>query len=123
MITRMWIAVFVFVSLAFSQLPAPVSRKALIDALQIGGMSQRELLQLVKQRGVEFRLNSESEADLRKNGASPELVQAVKTGYRATMPVSPASSPALTNLKPLTKTEVVTLLHAGTEADRIMQVA
>jgi hypothetical protein len=109
----------------------PITKKGLVDALKIGGLTQPELVQFVKQRGVDFRLTPSDEGELKTAGASADLLAAVKSSYRA-VPATPpqtqtqAQAPASIKsgpAKPLTKTEIVTLLQVGTPSDRIVQLA
>ncbi len=76
----------------------PISKKGLIDALHIGGLSNGELVQLVRQRGVNFVLTPEVERELRQAHASPELIEAVQANNRsAVVPptVAPEVRPAI----------------------------
>ncbi|HUQ90455.1 MAG TPA: hypothetical protein VM120_02160 [Bryobacteraceae bacterium] len=106
---------------ASAQSAKPISKKGLIDALKIGGLTQQEMVQFVKQRGVDFKATPVDEGELRAAGASQELLTAVKASFRAPA-VEPASSKAA-GAKPLSKTEIVTLLQVGTPSPRIIQLA
>jgi hypothetical protein len=120
------IAVFFFLLIlhASAQAVKPISKKGLLDALQIGGLTQSELELFVKQRGVDFKLAAQDEAELRKAGASQGLVDAVKAHYRAPVPSStPASSGKQKNAHPLSKAEIMTLLQVGTPSSRIVDLA
>jgi hypothetical protein len=57
----------------------PITKKGLVDALKIGGLTQPELVQFVKQRGVDFRLTPSDEGELKTAGASADLLAAVKS--------------------------------------------
>jgi len=106
---------------ALAQGPKPVGKQGILDALKIGGLTQAELVQFVKQRGVDFRPTPAEEADLRRAGASTQLVAAVRASYRDT--TQNASAPRVISPKPLTRTEVVTLLEVGTPSQKILAVA
>jgi len=110
----------------------PITKKGLIDALKIGGLTQPEMVQFVKQRGVDFKPSATDELELKSAGASAELLVAVKGSYR--QPAQAAAPPATQQAqapasvkgaptKPLTKTEIVTLLQVGTPSERIVQLA
>jgi hypothetical protein len=110
----------------------PITKKGLVDALKIGGLTQPEMVQFVKQRGVDFKPSPADEAELRTAGASPDLIATVKASYRQPVqPPAPAqqtqaqssASLKVAPAKPLTKTEIVTLLQVGTPSDRIIQLA
>lgn len=92
----------------------PISRKGLVDALKIGGLSVQELTQFVEKRGVDFQLDADGERELRSAGAQNELIDAVKKNFRGAAP-APAAAP-------LAKSEILTLLQVGTPPTRIEQL-
>lgn len=96
----------------------PISRQGLVEALKIGGLTPQELVQLVGQRGVSFKLTPDAEAELRTAGATPALIEAVRAGYRA--PAAPAAPKA--GGPPLTKNEIMTLLSVGTPPARVEEL-
>jgi hypothetical protein len=61
----------------------PITKNGLIQALKIGGLSQKELSDQVTRRGVDFALNPDTENDLRHAGASGDLLKAVRENYHA----------------------------------------
>ncbi len=67
----------------------PIKKKGLIDALGTGGLSAAELIDLIHQRGVNFRLAFDDEEELRNAGASPAVLEAIRKYYHST-PISPA---------------------------------
>jgi hypothetical protein len=71
--------------LAQAPAPEPLTRDALLEALQ-GGRDTAQLADIVRQQGSAFFPSAEDEAALRAAGAPPALVKALKTGYR---PVGP----------------------------------
>jgi flagellar basal body-associated protein FliL len=106
------------VSPAGAQAPKPITKQGLIDALRIGGLTLQELMQFVRDRGVDFQVTPEVEAELRSAAAQRELIEAVRGSFRgAVAPGAPAVPAA-----PLTKNEIVTLLQVGTPATRIEQL-
>jgi hypothetical protein len=68
---------------ALAQSTKPISENGLVKALQIGGMSDQELIQNVRKRGVSFVLTPEIEAELRQAGASQQLLAVVRSSSRA----------------------------------------
>ncbi len=60
----------------------PITKSGLTHALQIGGLSQKELADQVARRGVDFTVTSETETDLRHAGADSALIEAVREHYR-----------------------------------------
>lgn len=69
-------------SVALAQASKPITYKGLTDALKIGGLESSEIAQLVNQRGVDFELTSEREAELKSLGATSALLRAVRANYR-----------------------------------------
>ena len=82
-----WLVVVLLLHLAAlasasPQHSAPIKKKGLIDALKTGGLSAAELIDLISQRGVNFRVTYDDEQELLDAGASPAVVEAVKKHYR-----------------------------------------
>jgi len=73
----------------------PISKNGLTEALKIGGLSQQELVSLVKRRGVDFVPSPEMESELRAAGAGDDLIAAVRSSYRGpTQTVAPNPPPS-----------------------------
>jgi hypothetical protein len=107
----------------------PITREAVEETLKSGKASAQELTHFVKLRGVDFQLTSEIETHLRRQGATPDLLLAIKSNFRGSTvlprslaPASPASSKSQAS-KPLTKAEVLTLLQVETPGSRILDLA
>lgn len=60
----------------------PITLKGLLDALDTHGLSNDELAQIVKSRGVDFQLTPKAESELRAAGADAALLAAVRSSYR-----------------------------------------
>jgi hypothetical protein len=60
----------------------PITKNGLTHALEIGGLSQKELVDQVNRRGVDFTVTAQSEAELRRAGAEDSLIEAVRENYR-----------------------------------------
>ncbi len=82
---------------AAPQHAAPIKKKGLLDALGTGGLSAAELIDLINQRGVNFRLAYDDEDELRNAGASPAVLEAIRKHYHST-PVSQADKTNAANL-------------------------
>ena len=86
---------------AAAQQPQPVSRDGLLGALKIGGLTEKELADIVVDRGVRFQLTPEIAQEIRSAGASDTFIDVVKRSYRPAGgaappppgPVSPGPSP------------------------------
>ena len=61
-----------------------IKKKGLVEALKTGGLSSDELADQISQRGVNFKMTSEDEQELKNAGASPVVLQAVRKHYRGT---------------------------------------
>jgi hypothetical protein len=107
-----------FVCPAGAQAPKPITKQGLIDALRIGGLTLQELIQFVRDRGVDFQVTPEVEAELRSAAAQRELVEAVRGSFRG----QAAAGGAVVAAAPLSKNEIVTLLQVGTPPARIEQL-
>ncbi|MCS7027096.1 MAG: hypothetical protein NZV14_20055 [Bryobacteraceae bacterium] len=103
----------------------PFTQQTLQEMLRTKKISPRQLVHSVRDRGVDFQLTQEIELELRKAGASADLLLAIQQNYRGTsiLPKTLASSSSLTPWKPLTQAEVVTLLQVDTPKERILELA
>jgi hypothetical protein len=115
----------------------PISRKGLVDAVKINGLSTAELVQQIQTRGVAFEMTPDAEEELRQVGARPEVIEAARANYRApaaaaATPVSHATNtpPPRNNSNggqpvpsgpPLSKNEIVTMLQGGIASSRVEQ--
>ncbi len=72
----------VFNNNAWAQAKKPITKEGLIEALRIGGLSSRALVQEIKSRGVSFEVAGPIEAELRAAGARPAVIEAVRSNYR-----------------------------------------
>lgn len=69
-------------ALAVTAKPKPITKRGLLDALKIGGLTTTELVRKIKERGVNFAVTPAIEDELRKAGAAPEVIQAARDNYR-----------------------------------------
>ena len=111
----------------------PITKRGLMEAVKINGLTTQELVQQMERRGVDFQMTESDESDLRSVGARPEVIEAARSNYRqpATVPVA-SSTPARTSAPPpsnfnvpsgppLSKSEIVTMLQAGSPSSRVEQ--
>ncbi|HEU4389101.1 MAG TPA: hypothetical protein VFV34_14970 [Blastocatellia bacterium] len=133
-IVSMCLLVSVLLGASLSQTSAkkPISKNGLLEAIRLNGLSTQELVNRVNQRGVNFRLTAQDEAEFRAAGARPELIDAVRANYRAESVTTTSTTPHTntTTTKPpanvpagppLSKNEIVTLLQSGVPAARVEQ--
>lgn len=106
-----------------AQVKKPIAKDGLVKAIQLNGLSTRELVQQIQLRGVEFRLTAEAEAELRGAGARPEVIEAVRANYRpAAASGGRAPGKAASEVPagpPLSENEIVLLLQSGKPAAEI----
>lgn len=108
-----------------AQVKKPISKDGLVKAIQLNGLSTRELVQQIQLRGVDFRMSPEIENELRVAGARPEVVEAARSGYRpgAATPVGRATpkgdTPDVPNGPPLSEGEIILLLQSGKPASEV----
>lgn len=118
---------------AASQTSKPISRKGLVEAVRINGLSTPELVQIIERRGVDFEMTADAERELAAAGARPEVIAAARTNYRARVaqpatsnraaavrPPTPRGQPVPSG-PPLSKSEVVTMLQGGIAPTRVEQ--
>lgn len=60
----------------------PITKGGLLDALRIGGLSSRELVQEITSRGVSFEVSGQTETELRVAGAPTAVIDAARSNYR-----------------------------------------
>jgi hypothetical protein len=112
----------------------PITKKGLMDAVKINGLTTQELVQQIERRGVDFEMTPDAESDLRSVGARPEVIDAARSNYHApaTVPAVASRTPARTSAPPpsnfnvpagppLSKSEIITMLQAGSPPSRVEQ--
>lgn len=113
---------------ALSQSKKPISKAGLLEAVRLNGLSTKELIEHVQQRGVSFQLTSQDEAEFRAAGARPELIEAIRANYRSETSPNPGSNavikprnsrPTVPAGAPLSKSEIVTMLQSGVASSRV----
>jgi hypothetical protein len=124
----------VFTAGARAQGKKPITKRGLINAVKINGLTTRELVNEIETRGVDFEMSAADESEIRGVGARPEIIEAARANYRApraavaSAPARPtrpaASTSAAGNVPsgpPLSKSEVVTMLQGGISSARVEQ--
>jgi hypothetical protein len=79
---------------AAAQAGKPITKKGLVTAIQLGGLSSQELVQFVRQRGVDFRMSGQDETELKEAGAQADLLKAVRENYRGAPAAAAKAEPA-----------------------------
>jgi TonB family protein len=102
----------------------PISRQGFLRAIEIGGLSNDELVSYIKELGVDFELQSQERQVLLSKGVEPTVLEALEGSYR--MPLSSKEQEevvaALSSGPPLTKEQLVGLLRLGTARPILQQV-
>jgi hypothetical protein len=116
------------------QTRTPYDKERLLKVVRLNALSTQEVIQAVKDRGIDFQVTPAIESEFRGAGARPELIDTLRTNYRASAP--PPNPPASTggtsstpprrpgNVPagpPLGKNEIITLLQSGVPVDRVEQ--
>jgi hypothetical protein len=108
-----------------AQVKKPISKDGLIKAIQLNGLSTRELIEQIQIRGVEFQMTPQIETELRNAGARPEVIEAARANYRsvanAGRPTPGRNTPNVPAGPPLSKNEIITLLQSGAASTRVEQ--
>lgn len=68
---------------ASAQINDPIKKENLLTALRLKEAPQAELIKAVKRYGVDFEISAEDVETLRRNGAGPALIEAIRANYRA----------------------------------------
>jgi TonB family protein len=96
--------------------PKPIDRNGFFEAVRLGGLKPEELIAILNEFGVDFRLRPEDQQVLEKLGAGQRLIEAVRKNYRGGEPQPPAQPPVeLPGGPPLTRAQVVLALQAGVD--------
>jgi tetratricopeptide (TPR) repeat protein len=66
-----------------AQTQPPLTRDSLVTLLQTKALTNEEIVQVIRRRGVNFTLTTENETELMKAGAAREVLYAVSQNYRA----------------------------------------
>ena len=110
-----------------AQVKRPITKEGLVKAIQLNGLSTRELVQQIQARGVEFQMTPQIETELRGVGARPEVVEAARASYRPAAGAAGRTTPGRTTPNvpagpPLVQSEIMTLLQSGVGSARVEQV-
>jgi hypothetical protein len=105
----------------------PISKKGLLEAIRLNGLSTSELIDRVQERGVNFQMTDDDARELQQAGARPELIEAVRANYRAETggsnpPRNNGSDYSVPAGAPLSQNEVVTLLQSGVASPRVEKI-
>jgi TonB family protein len=106
--------------LCAAQTPKPIDREGLMEAVKLGGLGPQEIVGIIKDFGVDFRLTAEDEKQLRKLGADQRVIDAVKANFKGVE--EPAEPLVLPEGPPLTREQVVLVLQAGVDPNVLVKL-
>src|ERR1041384_7855793 len=107
----------------------PYDQGTLLRVVQLNAVPTSEVVDKINERGVDFRLSAQVESEFKSAGARPEVIQAMRSNYRAatapsTHEAPPNNARPSTNVPagaPLSKAEIITMLQGGVAAAKVEQ--
>lgn len=93
--------------------PKPIDRNGFFEAVRLGGLKPEELIAILGEFGVDFRLQPEDEKELARLKVDQRLIEAVRRNYRGPSDMLPPVE--LPEGPPLTRAQVVLALQAGVD--------
>ncbi len=85
---------------AAAQTSKPITYKGLLNSLKTHGLTNAELTQIIKTRGVDFELTSDKESELKTAGADADLLAAVRANLHSAGTAAPTTGAAQTPASP-----------------------
>jgi hypothetical protein len=68
-----------------------------VTLLLLGGASSQKLIDLVKQRGIDFQMTAEVATEFRRDGADDSVIQALESAGKGASQASPSAAPPASN--------------------------
>ena len=118
-----------------AQSKKPITKKGMLTAIKINGLSTREFIRQIETRGVDFEMTASDESDIRNAGGRPEIIEAARSNYRPAVAARPTTPAATTTASrpparpatggpvpsgpPLSKDAILELLRNGVPAERV----
>jgi TPR repeat protein len=92
---------------------SPMTLPGLIDALKksIGVLPNSIIVQTIERRGVTFQVTASAEQQMRRAGATADMVQAARANFRGVVAATPTPEPKTTRTTPTTSTESVDSIY------------
>ncbi len=120
------------------QSKTPYDKDRLLRVVKLNALSTQEIAQAIEKRGVDFQMTPALESEFEQAGARPELIEAIRNNFRPEKPVATSNPPSTTPPPPtnnsstklnasvpagppLSKSEIVTMLHGGIPSARVEQ--
>lgn len=81
-----------FVGAQRSYVGDPVTRSGLLKTLRLRQFQTSEIVRVIAEQGVEFRLTDDIRQELISAGARPEVINAVRAHYRGALKIKPGNA-------------------------------
>ncbi len=115
-------------NVAHMQGKKPYDQGTLLRVVQLNALPTSEVVEKINERGVDFQMTTQIESEFRSAGARPEVIQAMRSNYRASTAQPPhdtrPNNRPSNNVPagpPLSKSEIITMLQGGLPTSRVEQ--
>lgn len=122
------IVALITANVAHMQGRKPYDQGTLLRVVQLNALPTSEVVEKINERGVDFQMTSQIESEFRSAGARPEVIQAMRSNYRAPTAQPPRDtrpnnrpSNNVPAGPPLSKSEIITMLQGGLPTARVEQ--
>jgi tetratricopeptide (TPR) repeat protein len=96
----------------------PVTKNGLVKALKLRQFQTSDIVRIIDEQGVEFRLTGDIQQELVKAGARPELIEAVRRNHRGTLKIKPNNSQTYEGLI----SRAINLYESERNADEALEI-
>ncbi len=97
---------------------APVTKNGLIKALRLRQFQTSDIVKIINESGVEFKLTSDIQNELEQAGARPELIEAVRRNFRGALKIKPTTSITYEGLI----SQAINVYESANSSDRAIQI-
>lgn len=122
------IVALITANVAHMQGKKPYDQGTLLRVVQLNALPTTEVVEKINERGVDFQMTTQIESEFRSAGARPEVIQAMRSNYRASTAQPPHGtrpnnrpSNHVPAGPPLSKSEIITMLQGGLPTARVEQ--
>lgn len=116
------IILIVFSTISFAQRTytgEPVTKNGLIKALKLRQFQTSDIVKIINEQGVDFKLTGDIENELRANGARPELIDTVRRNYRGALKIKPTNN---SNTYEGLISQAINLYESANSANRAIEI-
>lgn len=121
LLTLMAFCIGIFPSNSLAQktyVGTPVTKDGLIKALKLRQFNTVDFVAIINKNGCEFRLTEDSQKELVKAGARPEMIEAIRRNFRGVLKVKPTTSNTYEGLID----QAVNLYDSANSANRAIEI-